>query len=123
MLSFRSVRREPEHNRSSVEDLRAFFTERHEHRWLFLALSVAIPGLLLLGFYVDSTMKADHKPPEVIFVQQWKAGRSDAEVKAQQAIDGPKERAARAAAIAEAERRKAEWRRLADQMGIDVDEK
>lgn len=115
--------RQPEHNVSALADLRAFFAQRGRHRWLFLALSFLIPGLIIAGLVHDSTMRKEYHPPEVVFIEAWKPGRTDAEIKAQQAIDAPRERAERAAEHAAIEKRKAEFRKVADQMGIDVDSK
>jgi hypothetical protein len=36
--------------------------------------------------------KKAYKPPDVIFVKQWKEGRTDAEIRAQQKKDQPAER-------------------------------
>jgi hypothetical protein len=50
----------------------------------------------MLMFYAQST-PVKYKPPTVIFVKNWNAGRTEAEIKRQQAIDAPGERAARKA--------------------------
>jgi ribosomal protein S21 len=87
-------------------DLRAFFRTRQRHELIFAGFAVLIPTVFSVMFLSDSRPVA-YKPPEVIFVKQWNKGRTDAEVKRQQAIDEPAERAARKAeAEFEAKKRK-----------------
>ena len=121
MLSFRPFRRKSEHDISVWFDIKAFFSQEQEHRWLILLASIAMPGLILATFLKDSRKIKPYEPPEVIFFKNWNAGRTEAQIKAQQAIDGPIEAAERKAlADAEAERLAA-LRRLANAMGIDAD--
>jgi hypothetical protein len=121
MLSLRPIKREPEHETSAWSDLKAFFKEKQEYRWLILAASVAIPLIMIWAFFHDSSFKQDYKAPEITFFKSWNNGRTDAEVKAQQAIDAPQERADRKEIHDAEEARKASFRRIADQMGIEVD--
>jgi hypothetical protein len=88
------------------KDLRAFLRAREKHEWIFAGLAVLIPAILMLMFYTQST-RIQYKPPTVIFVKDWNKGRTEAEIKRQQAIDAPGERAARKAeAEFEAKKRK-----------------
>ncbi len=118
---FRPLERQREHERSAWSDILSVFKDKVEHRWVFVLLSLAIPGALFLGFMVQYDREADYKPPDVVFMKSWKQGRTEAEIKAQQAIDAPAERAQKAAIKAAEDKRKAEFRKLADKMGIDVD--
>lgn len=77
-------------------DVRAFLRARERHELVFAALAVTIPVLLAIGFLVESKTVA-YKPPTVVFVKNWNKGRTIAEIKRQQAIDAPGERAARKA--------------------------
>jgi hypothetical protein len=77
-------------------DLRAFLRAREKHEWVFAALAVVIPAILMLMFYTQST-PVKYRPPTVIYVKDWNKGRTEAEIKRQQAIDAPGERAARKA--------------------------
>jgi hypothetical protein len=87
-------------------DLRAFFRSRQRHELYFAGLALAVPAFFITTFLVDSTPVA-YKPPTVIFVKNWNEGRTEAEIKRQQAIDAPAERAAREAeAEFEAKKRK-----------------
>jgi hypothetical protein len=121
MFSLRPIKREPEHDTSSWADLKAFVREKQDYRWAILLASVAMPLIMIWAFFHDSSFKADYKKPEVIFFKNWNKGRTDAEVKAQQAIDAPQERADRKEIRDAEEARKASFRRIADQMGIEVD--
>ncbi len=121
MLSFLNVPREPEHDRSAWSDLVDVFRQKVEHRWLFMLAAIAIPALCVAGFIQQFTVEKDYKPPEVIYFKNWNKDRTDAEVRAQQAIDAPTERADRKALHDAEEARKAQFRKLAEQMGYDVD--
>lgn len=72
----------------AVRDLRLFLHQRQKHELIFLFLSVVLTGLLLIGFAKDSRVEKVYRP-EIVYVQQWRLDRSDAEIVAQQAIDGP----------------------------------
>lgn len=121
MKFYRPLHRQPEHTTSAWSDILAVFRQKVEHRWAFVLASIAIPAATVLAFMSQYNKKADYKPPEVIFVKDWRAGRSDAEIKRQQAIDAPVEREQRRLEREAEERRKAQFRKLADEMGIDVD--
>lgn len=99
----------PRSPRALIADLKAFVHGDQRHKLLFGFLSLLLPALLIAGFYVDSHVEPP--PPEMTFIPSWPATRSDAEIIAQQKID-QKQRHAR-----QAERR-AEYQRLADQLGI-----
>ena len=73
-----------------------------------------------MAFTVFDTLsvKKEWKPPEVQYVQQWPASRTDAEARAQQAKDAPRELAEKKAeADAKLKRRQA-FQRVAKQLGI-----
>ncbi|MCC2980425.1 MULTISPECIES: hypothetical protein [unclassified Sphingomonas] len=72
----------------AVRDLRLFLHQRQKHELIFLFISVMLTGLLLIGFAKDSKVEKVYKP-EIVYVQQWRLDRTDAEIKAQQAIDAP----------------------------------
>ncbi|WP_419809353.1 hypothetical protein [Sphingomonas sp.] len=69
-------------------DLRYFFGRRRPHQWGFAALSVTLTAVTLWAFWHDSEFKpAYHR--DIVYVQQWRLDRTDAEIVAQQKIDGP----------------------------------
>ncbi|MES2055606.1 MAG: hypothetical protein V4564_06705 [Pseudomonadota bacterium] len=87
----------------AVNDLRDFLRQRRPHELGFLLLSVALFGVILVGFTIDSHEERVYRP-NIIYVQQWPASRTDAEIRAQQKIDAPIE--AKRKADEEAQRKK-----------------
>ena len=105
----------PRPSRPSVvwEDLRAFFKQRSRHHWWAGALAVAIPLAILAGFYVDSYIHGRPRP-QVIYINNWPADRSDAEIRAKQQADVAREQAIR-------DERRRQFQRLekqAERLGI-----
>jgi hypothetical protein len=82
----------PSTPRALWHDLTSFAAERGRHRILIAIVSVLIPMVIVLGFYVDS--RVEEPPLGVIYVENWPADRSDAEIVAQQKIDQAKRDAA-----------------------------
>lgn len=72
----------------AVRDLRLFLHQRQKHELIFLFVSVVMTSLLLIGFWKDSRVEKVYRP-EIVYVEQWRLDRTDAEIRAQQAIDGP----------------------------------
>ena len=69
-------------------DLRKYVVTRRPHQIGFMGLSLVLTYTMILG-----TLDVARIPPkpyerEIIYVQQWRADRSDAEIVAQQKIDG-----------------------------------
>lgn len=90
-------------------DLRTFLLTRQRHQLVFAALSIGICVLLVLGLNHDSKFPWQDR---VIYVQNWPANRTDAEIIAQQKV----ERIQKQKAMAE---RQAAYRRLAKMSGIE----
>ncbi len=101
----------PRPPRELIADIRAFTQGDQRHKMLCAFLSLLLPGLLIAGFYHDSHVEPP--PPEMTFIPSWPVTRTDAEIVAQQKID----QAARDQAIA---KKRAEFQRLANQLGIDT---
>ena len=76
--------------RDACEFLRA----RQRHELIFAGFSLLVPLFLVFAFSFDVETVA-YKPPTVVFFKDWNKGRTLAEIKKQQAIDQPAERAAR----------------------------
>ena len=74
---------------AAFADLRAFLATRERYHWVFAALSVVITGYFITIFLIQSWTK-EYKPPEVTWVTSYAANRTEAEIKAQQAIDQAK---------------------------------
>lgn len=89
-------------------DLKAFLAGQHRHKLLIALAAIAIPILIVTGFYVDSNIKPE---PRIVYVQSWPADRSDEEIKAQQKIDEAKRQE-------QAAERQRQYQKLAKQLGI-----
>lgn len=99
----------------AYKDLRLFLATREKYEFGFLALAMAITGFLIYAFYRDSNIPTEYKR-NIIYVEQWKADRSDAQIRAQQAIDGPIKAKALAEQKAAQDRRRAQFKQVDDQM-------
>lgn len=65
-------------------DLKAFLAQQERHKFFFALLAMLIPVLIVTGFYVDSNIKPE---PQIIYVENWPADRTDEQIKAEQKID------------------------------------
>ena len=90
-------------------DLKNFLAGEQRYKYLFGALAIVMPALLIAGFYVDS--RVEPPKPTMYFLPSWPADRSDAEIIALQKIDQKKLEARRAA-------KQQEFQRVADRLGI-----
>ncbi|MBY0583714.1 MAG: hypothetical protein K2P68_12460 [Sphingomonas sp.] len=99
----------------AYRDLRQFFATRQSYHYRFMALSAAIVVALFFGFVHDSKEKREYKR-NIIYVEQWPLSRTDAEIKAQQAID----QVAKEKRLAEEDRlrkeRQAQFKKVDDQL-------
>ena len=94
-------------------DLRAFMRDRPRHQWVAGTLALIIPMAVLLGFYVESYVQAQPRP-QIIYVNNWPADRSDDEIRAKQEADVARQEAIQA-------ERQRQFRRLekqAERLGI-----
>ena len=80
--------------------------------------ALAVATVLMIVVWRDFSVTKAYEPPDITYVTQWPGTRTAAEVRAQQAIDGPREAAERKAADAAALKRRQEFQRLADRLGI-----
>jgi hypothetical protein len=102
----------------ALGDLWHYLKARPRHEYVILLVSIAMTFTWFSAIFYKLYPKPEYKPPAVMYVTQWKATRTAADVRAQQAKDLPAELAAkRAAEKAEAEKR-AKYQRLAKQLGI-----
>lgn len=105
---------------AAFSDLRAFLASREKHQWVFALLSVLITGYFVTIFLVQSREK-DYKPPEIIWIKDYAANRTDAEIKAQQKVDQAKRLAEQAELkkLQEAQRREsAKLQKKLSELGI-----
>jgi hypothetical protein len=87
----------------AIRDLRIFLAQRKPYELWFLMLAIVLTGLVLAAFVKDSSIVPEYRP-NIIYVQQWKLDRTDAEISAQQKID----QAAKDKRMAELEKKRAE---------------
>ncbi len=101
----------PASPRALIADLRAFAAERSRHQWIALVVAIAMPMIILYGFYRDG--QTNIAPGEqIVYVETWSGDRSDAEIRAAQ-----KERQVqREAALAERQR---QFKELGKRFGIE----
>jgi hypothetical protein len=102
-------------------DFRDFVGQPRKHKIVFAALSFALPAVIFWAMIREAKLDEVWVPPTIIYVKQWPASRSAAEARAQQAKDLPSEIARKKEREDAAEARRQSYRRLADNMGIDVD--
>ena len=67
-------------------DLKAFAGESSPYKWGAAAVAVIMPIAIVVIFTLDTRTNID-PPAQIIYVEQWPANRSDAEIKAQQKKD------------------------------------
>lgn len=85
---------------------------------VFAAAAVALTIGMAFTVFDSLSVKKEWKPPEVQYVEQWPASRTDADARAQLAKDAPREMAEkRAEADARLKKREA-FKRLAKRLGI-----
>jgi hypothetical protein len=104
-------------------DFRDFIVAPRPHKIVFVTAALAAPVGLFLAFVQQARVDADYIPPKIVYVQQWTADRTIAQIKAQQAKDLPGEIARKKAQEAKAERQRQVYRKLGETLGIDVDAK
>lgn len=75
------------------------------------SLAVLVTTIIIIVFFVDATINTA-PPRQIIYVDNWRADRSDAEIVAQQKKDQALRAEARKA-------RQAEYRKLQKQLGIE----
>jgi hypothetical protein len=75
----------PSSPRVLIQDLRDFWHARPRGHWIAAAMAATITTAIFLGFYVDSGTAETRE--QVIFLNSWPAGRTDAEIRAQQKAD------------------------------------
>lgn len=89
---------------------------RRPHQALVLALSLAGTALVAVGVLYQSRTPPKPYHRDIIYFQQWRADRSDAEIIAQQKIDGVTEQRERAELKRLEAERQASFKRLRSQM-------
>lgn len=102
-------------------DLYGFLRQRRRHEIVFLVLSFSLTWGMFTAFMIDTRIVRPYKR-DIVYVQQWRADRTDAEIIAQQKLDLPKERAALEAQAKADEQRRLAFKHMDDQLkavGLD----
>jgi hypothetical protein len=99
----------------AYRDLRRFLAQRKPYELGFLALAILLTGLTLIGFYKDSNIEPVYRP-NIIYVQQWPANRTDAQIVAQQKIDQVAKEKQEAEVKKREDETRAEFKRLDDKL-------
>ncbi|MEN2790066.1 hypothetical protein ABC974_10550 [Sphingomonas oligophenolica] len=99
----------------AIRDLRLFLSQRRKHELVFLALSVAITWTIMFYMIHDTKIVKDRRPV-IIYVQQWPANRTDAEIIAQQKLDAPEQTKREEAEKKREADNQAAWKRIDDNL-------
>jgi len=97
-------------------DLRRYLGTRQRYEIFFLFGSLMACILIVAGFAAGSTVDREWRRPTIIYVQSWRADRTDAEIIAQQKIDQVKKDALAAKQKKLDDENKAAFKRLNDKL-------
>ena len=98
--------------RTALRDFAAVFRHAdNRDRILAITLSVLITIIILILFFVDSKINTA-PPPQLTYVQEYKPGRTDADIIADQKKDEAKR-------VAAAKERQRQFQKLEKQLGIE----
>jgi len=101
----------PASPRALWSDLKSFLRQRSRYQTMGAVVAVAMPLIILVGFYYDS--KTNIMPGEqIVYVKSWPSTRTDAEIIAQQKIDQER----REKALAEQQR---QFKELGKRLGME----
>lgn len=100
----------------AYKDLRRFLLDRQPYELGFLALAIVVTWVVVLVMLRDTNERPAYQPPKVQYVQQWTLDRTDAQIRAQQAIDQPIKEKRLAEEAARREALRAQFKRLDDKL-------
>lgn len=99
----------------AIRDLRLFLSHRQPYELGFLALALVVTVAIIAGFVRDSHVPTPYKR-NIVYVEQWRADRSAAQIAAQQKIDQVVKHKQQAELDALQKQRQAEFKRLDDKL-------
>lgn len=99
--------------RSAIRDAYDLLIRPAPHKWGFLGLAATLTGLVVFGFVQDSKWEKPYKR-EIVYVNDWRLDRSDAEITAQQKVDEAEKLERLKKINAEKEKRRREWQKIDD---------
>ena len=96
--------------RAALRDLGAFMRQRSREQVIGAILAVLVTTIIVIEFLVDSKINTA-PPPQLVYVEQWNASRTDAEIVEQQKIDQAKKEQAQ-------RERQRQFQKLERQLGL-----
>ena len=99
----------------AVNDLRSYLAGRPPYELGFLAAAIVITAFFIYAFARNDYAPPPYKP-DIVYVEQWRLDRTDAEIRAAQKIDQKVKAKRLAAEKAEQEKRKAQFRQMDEAM-------
>ena len=99
----------------AYRDLRVFLAGREPYELIFLVAAMAITTFFIYAFAKDSAVEPTYKR-DIVYVEQWPESRTDAQIRAQQAIDAPIKAKRLAEDKAAREAKQASFKRLDDKL-------
>lgn len=76
----------PASPRAAFADLLGFMRQRSREQLIGAALALLVTAIIVIEFLVDSKINTA-PPPQIVYVEQWNANRTDAEIIAEQKKD------------------------------------
>lgn len=95
-----------------------FIRARRPHEYVFLLLSLGMTLTWFAAIFYNLYPRPEYKQPTVMYVTQWSASRTAAEIRAQQARDLPAELEEKRREEKAAADKRAQYQRLAKRLGI-----
>ena len=108
--------------RAAWADLVEIWRGEQRYKLHFLGLAFITTMIIVAGFLSESDFKIEPKPNKIIYVENWPANRSDAEIIAERTALMKEINARKAARAKREQETRDSYRRLGEQFGMDVDE-
>ncbi|WP_017672100.1 hypothetical protein [Blastomonas sp. AAP53] len=105
----------------AVGDLKTYWFDQQDHKWRFLLAALAATSTIFAAFFSESGFEVEWKRPEITWVTSFEPGRSDTEIAAENVANQERKERLEAERLAREEERKAQYRRLAEQFGMDTE--
>lgn len=99
----------------AARDLRMFLKLRHQYELFFMFGAFFVTMLIVAALFKDSYFEKEYRR-EIIYVQNWRADRSMAEILAKQKIDEAERLKREAEFKAKADKRQREWKKVDDKL-------
>ena len=97
--------------RAALRDLTAFMRQRSREQWLGASLAVLVTVIIVIIFFVDSTINTA-PPPRIVYVENYGPDRTDADIMADQKKASEQRRKAK-------EAKKKQFQELEKKLGIE----